>query len=473
MAFPEANLVGDLKTFYTEKDIEDAFFRISPVAKSVPKNRYYGKSYNLAVAAANGGSASGSNTVSISNAKANGTGLTAQFAVTNGQIFNNFFLTQQEQLATRDAKGAFVPAGVLKFAQALNSFRTLLGLSLYGTGFGEVVQAGSGAPNITSAGGSFTWDTASAFAPVVLTLGTRFQFTNGATPASNLRTSVNVITAVNGSVITFTSSSADGQIGATDWACIQGCRDTNTSTTPFLPVGLRGWIPDLANRTGGTWDTYIATSFFGVDRSKNVNGLAGQFGLQDFANDEKMVDVTVRVLQYCRTQQGIPDMVVFNPTTWRQIALELNAQTTLMQQINLPTSKGAENSNTRGISEMAFAFSTSFIGQVWEDPLVPDLLGYILEKDTIEFVAVTNTDAPLSDGIENNNPGGQKIPEAGAPGAAPQYQWLLDDWLTQAPAEPFQGGEAIRINMSCFGSWVVHRPASCGVIKYVGPVLPS
>jgi len=473
MAFPETNLAGDLKTFYTEEKIEQSFFRISPVAKAVKKNRYYGKSYNLAVAAANGGSASGSNTVSIANAKANGTGLTAQFAVTNGQIFNNFFLTQQEQLATRDAKGAFVPAGTLKFAQAVNSFRTLIGLSLYGTGFGEVVQGGTGAPNITSAGGSFTWDTNSDFAPVVLTLGTRFQFTNGASPNSNLRASVNEVTAVNGQTVTFTSTAADGQIGATDWACIQGCRDLNTSTTGFLPIGLRGWIPDLADRTGGTWDTYIATSFFGVDRSKNVNGLAGQFVLQDYAGDEKMIDATVRCLQYCRTQQGVPDMVVFNPTTWRQISLELNAQTTLMQQINLPNSNGAKNSNTRGISEMAFAFSTSFIGQVWEDPMVPDLLGYILEQDTLEFIAVTNTEAPLNDGIQGDNPGGQSIPDSGAPGAAPQYQWLLDDWLTQAPAEPFQGGEAIRINMSMFGNWVIHRPASCGVIKYVGPVLPS
>ena len=144
-----------------------------------------------------------------------------------------------------------------------------------------------------------------------------------------------------------------------------------------------------------------------------------------------------------------------------------------MQQINLPNSNGAKNSNTRGISEMAFAFSTSFIGQVWEDPMVPDLLGYILEQDTLEFIAVTNTEAPLNDGIQGDNPGGQSIPDSGAPGASPQYQWLLDDWLTQAPAEPFQGGEAIRINMSMFGNWVIHRPASCGVIKYVGPVLPS
>jgi hypothetical protein len=117
---------------------------------------------------------------------------------------------------------------------------------------------------------------------------------------------------------------------------------------------------------------------------------------------------------------------------------------------------------------MAFAFSTSFIGQVWDDPFCPDLIGYIMEKDTLNFIAVTNTEAPLEDGIANNNPGGEKIPEAGAPGTAPEYKWLLDDWLTQAPAEPFDGGEAIRINMSCFGSWVIDNPGHNCVVVFTG-----
>jgi hypothetical protein len=458
------NIVGDLKVFYTEKEIEDSFFRISPVAKIVPKKRFYGKSYNFAVSAANGGSASGSNTVSISNAKANGTGAVPQFAVTNGQIFNNFFLTQQEQLATRDPSGAFVPAGVLKFAQALNGFRNLVALSLFSSGFGEFGQAGANAPNITSAGGSFTFDTADYSIVVNLSIGARFQFTNGATPASALRTSVNVVTAIDGTNVTFTSTSADGQIATTDWMCIQGCRATNASTTPFLPVGLTAWLPTIANRAGGTWTTYIQTSFFGVDRSVNTSGLAGQFVLQ--GGGEKRVDALVRGLQYVRTQAGIPEMIVLNPTQWRQIAVELQAQTTLMQQINLPSSMDAKNSNTRGITDMAFAFSTSFIGQVWDDPFCPTLTAYILEKDTLEFVALTNTDAPMSDGISENNPGEEKIPEAGSPGAAPEYRWLLDDWLTESPAEPFEGGEAIRINMACFGSWVINNPGHCGVVVF-------
>jgi hypothetical protein len=240
---------------------------------------------------------------------------------------------------------------------------------------------------------------------------------------------------------------------------LDGCRN---GSTPLLPVGLSGWLPSIADRTGGTWTTYIGTAFFGVDRSVNPEGAAGQFIKRNSGASEKKADAIVRGLEAVRTAGGLPDMIVVNSIDYNTIVGELNAQTTLFQSINTG-SKINKNEVARGVSEMKYAFSTSWIDQVWDDPFCPQGTAYILETDTMEFACLTNSDAPLNDGINGNDPGKQALTDVKAPEA--NYYWLIEDYITSQPGANTINGPALQVIVQLYGSWVVHNPSKCCVLN--------
>lgn len=454
----DANLAGIFKIWYTDKSPEDVFFRNSPVVKKIPKTRIGGKQYNVPLLLGNGGSASGSLIASTTNATANGSAPNTEFAVTNGQIFATFFITQQEILASQNVRGAYMPVAVNRMAQGLDSFRKLAATSLYGSGYGEIGQVGS-TPTITAT--QQTVDFLDKSLVVKLSIGSVFSFTNGATPGSTLRAGKCTVNKISGTSVTFTSDTATGLLVATDWICLDGCRN---GSTPLLPVGLTGWLPALANRTGGTWTTYIATAFFGVDRSVNVEGAAGQFILRNTGASEKNVDAVVRGIEAVRTAGGVPDILIVNSIKYNSIISELNAQTTLFQSINTG-GKVNKNEVARGISDMKYAFSTSWVDQMWDDPFCPTQLGYILELDTMEFAGLSNSDTPLNDGITDNNPGKSTVTDAKAPEA--NYFWLVEDYITSQPGANTINGPAMQVIVQMYGSWVVHNPSKCCVINFV------
>lgn len=454
----DANLAGIYKIWYTDKSPEDVFFRNSPVVKKIPKTRIGGKQYNVPLLLGNGGSASGSLIASTTNATANGSAPNVEFAVTNGQMFATFFVTNQEIQASQNIRGAYMPVVVNRMAQGLDSFRKLAATSLYGSGYGEVGQAAS-AITITATAGQ-TLDVVVKSTAVKLSIGSVFSITNGATPGSTLRAGKCTVTGINGTIITFTSDTAIGLIAVTDWLCLDGCR-TGT-TTALLPVGLGGWLPAIADRTGGTWTSYIATAFFGVTRNVNVEGSAGQFIKRNSGASEKKVDAIVRGLEAARTAGAVPDMIVINSVDYNTIIGELNSATTLFQSINTG-SKVNKNEVARGVSEMKYAFSTSWIDQVWDDPFCPQGTAYILESDQLEMACLTNSDAPLNDGITDNNPGKQAASDIKAPEA--NYYWLIEDYITSQPGANTVNGPALQVIVQLYGSWVVHNPGKCVVLN--------
>jgi len=458
-----ANLLGIFKTWYTDKSPEDVFFRNSPVVKKIPKTRIGGKLYNVPLLLGNGGSASGSLIASTTNATANGSAPNVEFAISNGQMFSTFFVTQQEILASQNVRGAYMPVVVNRMAQGLDSFRKLAATSLYGTGFGEIGQMGASAAavNIAAATGQII-DVVTKSTVVKLSIGSVFSITNGALPSSNLRPGKCTVNKIDGTTITFTSDTAIGTTAATDWIVLDGCRPTINSTTPLLPVGLAGWLPSFADRTGGTWTTYIGNPFFGVDRSVNVQGAAGQFIKRNSGASEKKVDAIVRGVEAVRTAGGIPDLLVINSTDYNTITGELSTQTTAFQNINTGA-KVNKNEVARGISDMKYAFSTSWVDQVWDDPFCPQGTAYILETDTMEFACMTNSDAPLNDGITGNNPGKEALTDVKAPEA--NYYWLIEDYITAQPGGNTQNGPALQVIVQLYGSWVVHNPSKCAVLN--------
>jgi hypothetical protein len=380
-----------------------------------------------------------------------------EFAITNGQIFSTFFVTVQEILASQNVRGAYVPVAVNRMGQGLDSFRKVAAASLYGMGYGEIGQVGS-TPTITAT--QQTVDFLDKALVVKLSIGSIFSITNGALPSSTLRTGKCKVDKIDGTKVTFTSDTAIGAVAATDWLCLDGCRN---GSTPLLPVGLAGWLPSLANRTGSSWTTYIGTSFFGVDRSVNVEGAAGQFILRNTGASEKYNEAVVRGVEAVRTAGGVHDILILNSSDYSTIIKELQAVTTLFQSINTG-SKPNKNEVARGISEMKYAFSTSWVDEVWDDPFCPTGTAYILDSEQIEMACLTNSDAPIADGIAENNPGKQNLTDVKAP--TDNYTWLIDDYLTVQPGANTMNGPAEQVIVQLYGSWVVYNPSKCCVIRF-------
>lgn len=452
----DAALLGLYKTWYTDKEMQQLLWESSPVAKIIPKNRIGGKEYAFAAMYGRGGACAGDMLVAATNA-ANGSAKIAEFKVQPGQMFSVFNITQQEIMASLSVpKGAYVPAAVAKTYAATDAYRKVFATSLYGSGFGEIGNA----VVFTTAVGSNTIDFLDISLVVKLDIGSVFQVTSGATPASTLRTSVNTVTSISGTSVTFTATAIETW-AATDWVELQGCR---TGSTPLLPIGFGGWFPTIANRTGGTWTSYIGTAFNGVDRSVAPDRLAGNFILRNSGASEKYIDAIVRGVNAVRIAGGNPKVLVVNNADWAQMVSEINAQTTVFQTNNAGKDSGKANQFTRGIQDMSFAFSTSWVDNVYPDPFCPKGTAYIIDEDQVEFVCLTNVDGPMNDGITGNAPGSQDVNAVSAPEM--KYDFIWDDYVTIQPGSNTVNGPAVQVSLNMYGNWAVRAPGHCAVIKF-------
>lgn len=459
----DTGLLTVFKEWYTDKEMESVLWRASPVLREIKKNRVGGKSYNFAANYGSGGACAGDATVAASNA-ASGTSKSAQFAVTPGQLFSIFNVGAQEVLASENIRGAFVPVPVVKMYDGTAAFRRLFATALYGMGFGEIGQVGANAGLVTQ-GASNTIDFVQFSTVVKLDIGSQFIVTNGATPGSSLRTLVCTVTAINGTSVTFTAASGSNETwAATDWICIYGCR---ASSTPLLPVGLAGWLPTVAGRSGGTWTTYIGTSFYGVDRSVFPDRLAGNYIARDTGGSEKYVDCIVRAVKAVRNAGGNPQWLVINPDDYAKVISEVNGQTTYFQQTDMGKAKGKTNEALRGLSDMKYMFSTSWVDKVYDDPFCPRLTAYIIDEETIEFAMLTNGDTPVNDGIVANNPGVQPVNGVSTPDMKNTYAFIFDDYVTIQPGSLASSGPVLQVILQLYGSFALRAPGKNAVINFV------
>ena len=453
----DAGLLTIYKVWYTDAEMENLLFRSSPVAKQIKKTRVGGKQYNFSALYGRGGACAGDMTVAVTNASS-GISKNAEYGVSYGQLFSVFTLTQQEILASQNVRGAYQPAAVVKTFAATDAFRKVFASSLYGMGFGEIGQVGANAGLVTQ-GASNTIDFVDKSLVIKLDVGSVFIVTNGALPSSNLRSLQCTVTAISGTSVTFTASAGSNETwAATDWVELYGCR---SGSNPLLPVGLAGWLPSIANRTSGTWTTYIGTSFFGVDRSVFPDRLAGSFILRDSGNSEKYMDAVIRGIDAVRVAGGNPSALVINNADYVTIAKEIESSRTFFA----PTDKGKGRVvGNKGLSDMSFATATNWVDNVWDDPFCPKGTAYILDLDVMEFVCLSNVDTPVNDGIAMNEPGTQNVNGVSAPDM--QYKFIIDDYITIKPGVDTANGPAVQVSINMYGNWVVRNPAHCAVIKF-------
>jgi hypothetical protein len=447
----DAGLLPIFKTWYAEEKMENLLFRNSPVLKEIDKKRIGGEEYAFASMYGAGGNISASYTKAVANAASNAKN--AKFKVTPGKLFSVYNVTQQEILASKDNKGAFIDAQVNRFFAGNENIRKGLAASLYGMGYGEV---GTVDGAVTTGATTFTVDSYST--AIKLDVGAKIQVTNGTLPSSALFATEYEITKVDGLTVTISPAAADDFADGA-YICYAGGR---SGSTPLFPVGLAGWAPSIASRTGGDWDTYIGTSFFGVDRSVNPDKLAGSFVLRDSGASEKYSAALTRGVQALRRSGGVPNMIILNDEDWATIEAEIGAETAGYQQVNT-SAKGSKKESVVGFDKIKFSFSSNFIEYVYDDPYCPKGTAYIVDKDVIDFISLSGTSA-FDDGVSGNNPGSPDVDVDGEPGT--NYELLIDDFVDVRPADDTDDGPGQRVSMNIYGNFIVRNTAHVCVVKF-------
>lgn len=460
----DSALLTIYKSWYTDKKFENLLFRNSPLARKIQKNRIGGKEYRFSALYERTAAVSGDYSVAVTIA-ASSQSKNAEFIVPPGKIFSVFTINQLEIMASREKRGAYIKAAVDRMFGALEATRKMFAACVYGSGYGDLGQCN------TVAAAATTMDVRNSVG-IKLSVGMQFEVA-ATTPAGTLYGggpyTVTALDSTYSGAATYTtvtfSPGATAVTGwvAGSWIVLRGGRDG--SGNPNMLTGLGGWVPSYFARTGASWTTYIGTSFYNVVRNVSTSRLAGNFIHRDTAGAEKYSDALMRAIRAVRAQGGVPNLLVINDEDWFEIQTELLALTQGFQQVNTSPAKGDKNVFQRGLSDMGFQFSTSWLQYVIDDPYCPKGLAYILDEEVVEFVGLTNVDAPLNDGIEGNNPGSQDVDAVTDPSSM-NYNLIIDDYLDVRPGTDTSDGPAARVSLNLYGNFAVHNPAHCAVVQF-------
>lgn len=455
--FSSANALAVLKESYQEKEVQNLIERNSPTLAKIRKVPGYGKYYVIPMMYSRGGAVTSDFTKLT--ALISSTSMNKAMQVTFGQIFTGFSISPKEHLASESEPGAFVQLIREYYFASTEALRKTVGAAIFGMGYGEI------APVLSVDAVNKLYVTMSQFGAMALDIGSTVQFATGPTPEGAYRAggavAVSKIDDNGDDTVTVWFGSAYGAaVAVGDWLELDGARDA--SGNPLQPVGLRGWLPTIGNRTGAGWIAYIATAFFGVDRSVYPSRLAGQFILRDTGNNETLSAALTRGVRAARRAGSVPDMIVLNDVDFGTIVNEIKANQHQWQQINGPNA-GGQLKATTGISSLMFAFSNTWIGYVVDDPFCPVGFGYILETESVGMAMLSNK-KPIDTEVPMTNEGGSpKISSQDMPPM--EYRWNIDDLLATAPSDTIDG-QGARITTQFFGAFFVRNPAHCCVVKF-------
>lgn len=452
----DTNVLAILKEYYGVQDVEALVFRNSPILGKIRKERVGGKYIPLPMAVYGSGAVTSDYTQVTAQAANSYTGISMQ--VTPGRLFASFVLDPEEFLASQGDRAAFISVFAIRAMLAMDDLRKTLATCFYRSGYlemGPVLAVDASRLYI-----DVDPSTAMAISP-------QSQILFAASTSSAYRdanavivSSIQTVQSSGNVRITFTSAFV-ATVAVSDQVMLKGGRDA--SLNPNAPVGLAGWLPTVANRTGATWTTYIATNFFGVNRSVAPDRLAGQFVQRNSGANESYTAALLRLVKACRRGGGVPDMVICNDDDFAVIVNDALANRTFYQTINGGNASKGENSVTQGITQFQMNFSTSWINMVYDDPYCAKGTAYVLDTASLRLFGLSNA-APIVDPIPTNN-------EPGAPKASGQaepttnFQFLVDDMYTTSPIA-LQSGMGLRVDFQFYGSFAVLAPAHNGVCVF-------
>lgn len=457
MAF-DSDILPILKEWVQEPEVYSNLFRGSPTLAFIQKKRAGGKYYVVPMMHSRGGNIVGdySKVAAMTGARAKN----SAFQVPYGNSFSWFDVSPKEWNASDMDAGAFIQVAKELFFAAGEVLRQTNGSAVFGAGLGDVGIVES----VDT--GSQLYFTIKQWGAMGLDVGSSIVFAAGPQSTGSLRSASAVVVskiepdnAAYGTVKVTVSSAFSATVAVGDWVCIYAFR--LSTATPVNYYGFRSWLPTVGDRTGSTWTSYIATTFCNVDRSTYPSRLAGEFILRDDAGSEKYSDAILRGVRAVRRNGGTPDMIVINDYDWGVIAAEIDAYKQYFQMINGPDA-GGKVELTKGLSAMAFSFSTTWIQYVVDDPYCPQGLAYILEKESWGMGMLSNPKV-IDEKLPSTNEGGASKAAAGAmPPEA--YAFNIDDYVSTQPTDTVDG-QGTRVTLSCFAALFCRAPSHNCVIK--------
>lgn len=447
------NIKALLKVWYKD-GVSNLLFRNSPVLKMIQKNRIEGKTYNFSAMYGSGGAVGGDFT-KVRTLAAN-TSKNVEFAVEPGQLFSSYTMNAKEVQASQTQKGAYMKVAGAKMFAATDGFRKTLAAAIYGRGYGELCFA----PETALTAGTEVDITLTDTAVMSIGEGTVLAIkTSVAGGATDVKATLTVVK-TDGNTVTVIPS-ATYTPAATDVICLDGSIDS--AGNPLLPMGLAGWLPAVGERKTDTWKSYIKTKFFGVDRSVAPDRLAGAF-YEETSSTAKMADAVQTLMQKCRRQGSLADMLVINDEDWVKLSKEIEASNSYFTQ----TSTKSKKSAVIGYSSFAASFSTNYIENIIDDPFCPKGQFFILDSSAVEFDTLTNTDK-INDGIANNDPGkADPMSENDNGKADAPYKLIIDDYISVNSGTASIEGPSSEVSLILFGSLVITNPSVCGTGLFYG-----
>lgn len=446
-----SSILSMLKVYYKD-GIENLMFRNSPVLTKIKKTRVEGKSQNFSALYGHGGAGSADFTKALANAAT--VSKAVEFAVTPGQLFSVYNMNGKEVAASETQRGAYMKIAGAKMFSASETFRKMMAASLYGRGYGEICASGYTTAIVANTAFNLTLPDAA-----IMKIDVDTQLALKSSVSSATVNTVLTVNSITGNTVNVTPSVSVASPLATDILCYYGSIDN--SGNPIMPMGLGGWLPTVGSRTGTAWNTYIGTSFFGVNRSIVPDRLAGAF-YKAASTSETYLTSLKNLIKKCRRQGSIADLIIVNDTDFATLDNELTTNNTYFTQ----TSTKAKKNATSGFSEIAAAFSTNFVDNIVDDPYCPQGRFYVLDSSTIELWAYTNTDK-LDDGIVNNNPGKQDPMAMDNEGKEKQaYGLIIDDYLNVQSGAGSIDGPSTNVTLQLFASFVVLNPSVNGVGEF-------
>lgn len=442
------NIKALLKVYYKD-GVENLMFRNSPLLKKLQKNRIEGKTYNFSAMYGRGGAVAGDFTKAKSLAAS--VSKNVEFAVEPGQLFSVYTMNAKEVQASVTRRGAYMKVAGAKMFAASEGFRKTLAASLYGRGFGELCFA--------PASVEFTQDTSATItlpmdAILKIDVGSELVIKTSVAGDSTSVKATLTVTAINGTSVTVTPS-ATYETAATDVICLAGSMDA--SGNALLPVGLGGWLPAVASRTGGTWTSYIGTKFFDVTRSAAPDRLAGAF-YKETSSTAKKADAVQALLMQVRRQGSLADIIVLNDEDWLAMSAEIATSNTYFTQTSTKEAKKA----SIGFGDFSASFSTNYIENIVDDPYCPKGEFFILDSTAVEFDTLTNTDK-VADGVAGNEPGKpDPMSDENNGHENDPYKLIIDDYINVQAGTADVNGPCSEVTLMLFGTFAVTNPSNCG-----------
>ncbi len=451
-----------LKEFWLKEGVQNLIARNSRVLPKFEILRCVGKEQCIAVSAGFGGAISGDYTKALANVASQGE--VSSFHYTPGRLFSLYKVSPAEYEVSKNHDGATMTIEGVKHAKTTDRTRKVLsGTGLYGKGYGELCVIGATDALSTSADTEYT---VPFNVYMQISNGMRLAFKASVTGAEAATMTVVGKGQYNGGNSATIKVRGDAAYtpAATDILAIEGATvPLNGSYVPRFPVGLGALLDVTEKRTGANWTAHIGQTFFGVNRSSDVNAYCGSF-IDDSASTNSKKTSLKKALRIADAMGSRADLIILNDTDWEELSDEIESQN--LYYSNVKDGRGKRDAGV-GLSNIDVNFYTTLVEKVVPDSFAPKGTAYILDTKTIKFLSFFDTPYLNSDASMQDEPGKvMNLDEmAGRESTKDPYAPLIDGFLSSEPTHDMDGVATV-ISFQIRGTFACLNPSVNVVVKF-------